>query len=244
MGKVKVAKVQRERTARYVVLSGNSKTGPCSATYAAQASCPPFCPLRRKGCYAESGNVAFTTRRVNAAADAQGADAHAVAVDEAAAIDEGAVIPGLPLRIHVVGDCTTPGAAALVAGAARRRVARGGGRAWTYTHAWRDVPRAAWAGVSVLASVDSVEDIQAARAQGYAPAVVVAAHREDGKPQVAPDGTRLIACPAQTRGVQCVDCRLCWDADALRDRRMGIAFRPESRTSTPRAMRARLPVLQ
>ena len=62
------------------------------------------------------------------------------------------------------------------------------------------------------------------RRQGYAPALVVAAHPLDGRAYQS-NGVRWIPCPAQTRdNVTCVSCRLCFDADALFARRAGIAF--------------------
>jgi hypothetical protein len=196
----------------------------------------------RNGCYAEGGNVAFTTRRLNAAADAMGATADDVARAEADAIDQGAVIPGLPLRLHVVGDATSPERARIVASAAERRERRGGGRAWTYTHAWKAVHRMFWGRVSVLASAESVDDIPAMRAAGYAPAVVVREHAAGGKAWKASNGTTLIPCPQQTRGTKCTDCGLCLDADALYRRNAGIAFAAHG--TKVAAVRARLPVLQ
>lgn len=60
----------------------------------------------------------------------------------------------------------------------------------------------------------------------------------------APDGTRMIPCPQQTKGgdVTCVECRLCLDADGLMARNMGIAFAAHG--ASVRKVRARLPVLQ
>lgn len=174
----------------YVSVSKNAKTGLCACTYAAQASCPASCPFRGSGCYAEAGHVGLVTRRVNEAALAADATPLQVAQSEAAAIAAGAVVPGLPLRLHVVGDAATVQAAMVLAEAARGYQERGGGVAWTYTHAWRDVARVAWDGVSVLASVESVADIPAARTQGYAPAVVVHEHPADGKAWRAPPMAR------------------------------------------------------
>ena len=66
--------------------------GGMSATYVAQRSCPPSCPLRgtrrRRGpCYAEHGRVALHTDRLNASADAAQATPLQLAQLEAAAID-------------------------------------------------------------------------------------------------------------------------------------------------------------
>jgi hypothetical protein len=70
--------------------------------------------------------------------------------------------------------------------------------------------------VSVLASVETRADATLAQSRGYAVAMVVPEHAT-GTAEVV-DGSRLIPCVEQTRGRTCVECRLCLDADALRDR--------------------------
>jgi hypothetical protein len=148
------------------------------------------------------------------------ADPDATALDCARA--EAREIDALPdngrdLRLHVVGDCPTNGAARIVAAAAARYVARGGGSVWTYTHAWRKVHRASWGSVSVLASVETMADAKLAQARGYAVAMVVPEHASDRAEVV--DGSRVVPCPEQSgRGVTCVDCRLCMSDGNLRDR--------------------------
>jgi hypothetical protein len=112
-----------------------------------------------------------------------------------------------PLRLHVVGDCPTDDAARIVSDAAERYTARGGGRAWTYTHAWRDVVRASWQSVSVRASCETADDVRAAHARGYDAAIVVDSHKSDRAYDV--DGIRVVPCPEQTRGRSCADCGLC-----------------------------------
>jgi hypothetical protein len=77
------------------------------------------------------------------------------------------------MRLHTVGDCRTDEAAKIVAAAAERYMDAGGGPVWTYTHAWRLVDRASWGRVSVLASCETPEQVELARARGYATAIVV-----------------------------------------------------------------------
>ena len=201
--------------ATMVTKSRNRKLGGCAATYAAQASCPGSCPFRDNGCYAEKGFVALTTRRLN------GASGDATAIDvaraEAAAID--AAKPrwaGQPLRLHVVGDCPDNECAETVAAAARRWRERGGGPVWTYTHAWRDVDRLSWEGVSVLASVHSKDEAAEAEAHGYA-AAMVGSH-ENGKRAWREDGTRYVPCPQQHGLADCRTCGLCFRDERLHER--------------------------
>jgi hypothetical protein len=107
--------------------------------------------------------------------------------------------------------------------ARRGNAPRRGKKVWTYTHAWRTVARASWGdAVSVLASVETVSDAREAMARSYAAAVVVAPFEREGAYRI--DGTTLVPCPQQTRGVTCRDCGLCRDDDRLRSAGLMIAF--------------------
>lgn len=206
---------------KYVHDSKNSKIGRVSATYAPiKQTCPDTCELKGHGCYAELSFVGMINRKLES--QATGMSKLEVAKAEAAAIDVGKVTDNRPLRIHVSGDCTTISGAEVVSAAARRFTQRGGGKVWSYTHAWRNVPRSAWEGVSILASVKGTGDILEARAQGYAAAIVVPEHKSKKRYRVG--NFKFIPCPAQTFDVTCVDCRLCFNADGLLERKLGIAF--------------------
>jgi hypothetical protein len=110
------------KLATAVNYSENRKIGDAAATYAAQVSCPDDCPFLGAGCYAEVGSVAFTTRRVNRAANDMSASAIDVAEAEAREIDK---LPGgRLLRLHVVGDCKTVEAVRILRKAVERYVAR------------------------------------------------------------------------------------------------------------------------
>lgn len=208
-------------TAAILVLdSSNAKIGPVAATYASVSStCPKSCALRDNGCYAQDGHVGFTVRRL----DRVKATALQAARDEATAIESVAHPFGRPLRMHVSGDASITAAVRLLAKAALSWLSKGGGPVWTYTHAWRTVLRVAWGHVSILASCESTKDGAKALARGYAPAVLVDSF-PNGAQAFERDGVIWIPCVEQTRGRACVDCRLCWDADGLRDRKHGIAF--------------------
>lgn len=211
--------------------SMNRKIGDAATTYAAQSSCPTSCPFfDNGGCYAEAGTIGkFVTAPLNRAA--HGAEALAVAQYEADEIDALEVVPGRPLRLHTVGDCATDEAARIVAAACERYMERGGGPVWTYTHGWREVERASWAGISVLASCESSADVLKAQARGYATAIVVEEFASAKRHKIG-DGLcahqssvpDVLPCPQQTRGVSCSDCRLCMDDGGLRERGYAIGF--------------------
>ena len=211
--------------ATFVLNSDNRKIGCAAATYVTiEGSCPSGCALRSEGCYAQYGRVGMLSRRLDRFA--VGRTPEQLARDEAALIR---FFPtqGRALRLHVSGDCRTAGAAKILGAAAKNWRARRGGPVWTYTHAWRKVPRSAWgSSVSVLASMESAVEARAACEQGYAPALVVAGHG-DGRPFEL-EGVTWIPCVEQTRGLSCTECRLCLDADRLRDTGTGIAFAAHS----------------
>src|SRR5262249_7456259 len=176
-----------------------------------------------RGCYAENGRAAFVTRRLNRSSIR---GALRIADTEARAIDT--LTGDRLLRLHIVGDARTDAAARVLGEAAKRYNRRGnaprhGRKVWTYTHAWRTVSRESWGdAVSVLASVETVRDARKAMAKGYAAAIVVQAFEQDGAYPV--NGTTVIPCPQQTRGVTCRECGLCRDDERLRSAGLVIAF--------------------
>lgn len=222
--------------------SGNRKIGDAATTYAAQASCPSSCAFfNGGGCYAENGTLfAIVTKPLNQAAEYSHADSLDVARAEADAIDglSSEAIRNRPLRLHTVGDCRTDEAARIVSAAAERYMERGGGPVWTYTHAWQLVDRASWGAVSVLASCETAEQVELARARGYATAIVV---EEFESPRLYTIGAGVttgvsgrderraarpvLPCPAQTRDdVTCSICRLCMNDAGIRARGYSIGF--------------------
>ena len=250
--KARITDTVRMTLSFYKPLAGVGKLGDLDATYTSiSASCPSSCLLRDNGCYAQNDNVAMHIRPLDNVAKATGATGADAAVQEAACIDGswgGGPVPGRILRLHVGGDCATVPAAATVAGAVGRWLDRGGKAAYTYTHAWSVVPRAAWGRVSVLASMDSgggealANEAAAARAQGYAPARVVGAFPNEHKVW-REAGVTWIPCPNQTaRGAQCADCKLCFDGAALLAKGLGIAF--EAHGNGKGKVKRRLAVLQ
>lgn len=214
----------------YVSGSKNTKllgSKKVDATYTSiESSCPKSCALKSAGCYAQLGYVGIQSHRLDD--EAAGLSPLQVARAEANAIynsyDGGEVPQGRDLRLHVAGDSRTIQGTRIINTAIINWKRRGGGTAWTYTHAWRKVSRYEWNAVSILASVSDVIEAKEAREQGYAPAIVVPEHPTDKAYKLDGSDIKWIPCPAQTREVGCTDCRLCFNADRLRDGGFGIAF--------------------
>jgi len=214
----------------YVVDSGNSKiigSKKADATYVSiKASCPNSCALKESGCYAQLGNTGMQVKRLDD--QATGMSALDLARAEAKAIDNsykgGPVPAGRDMRLHVSGESRTVTGSRIINKAIGRWKQRGGGNCWSYTHAWKNVSREEWSNVSMLASIDSIADVKAARKQGYAPAMVVAEFDSPKTFKVKGCDTKWIPCPAQTKEVGCTDCKLCFNANRLYEGNFGIAF--------------------
>lgn len=197
--------------------SANKKTGVVSTTYAPISSCPTTCPFLNAGCYAQHGPSALHLGRINQASE--GMTQIEIAQAEAAAIR--ALSGKQPLRLHVVGDCSSNEAARIVSEACEEYAAAHGRPVWTYTHAWRTVDAQSWGKVSVLASCETAADVIEAFDRGYAPSVT----GEDL--EIDSFSFKTVVCPAQTKdGVKCTNCRLCWSSESLRAGRKVIVFLP------------------
>lgn len=196
-----------------------TKTTPpyvCSTYVSIEATCPPSCRFKDHGCYAQMG-IQDVVRRLDESARGmtglQVAQAEAELLDRAwpRGVPQDGARGGRDLRLHVAGEFPGAEGATVVGQAVERWRARGGGSAWTYTHRWREIePEAYGPALSVLASVETQEEAEQAIARGYVP--LLAVHRFYTKRAYRPPaaGVKVIPCPAQTRQVKCVGCRLCF----------------------------------
>jgi hypothetical protein len=215
---------------KYVSESGNSKLSKdnkVDATYVSTLACPKSCALYTT-CYAKLGPLGFVhVARLNK--EAEGLTSLQISRAEAKLIDQsyngGKVPDNRVLRLHVSGDTRTSGGARVINNAVKRWLARcNNGKVYSYTHCWDSVLREDWSEVSMLASVDRLEDVELARQNGYAPSIVVAEHAGNKAYKLTGVDLTLIPCPSQICGIKCTDCRLCMNADFLFEHKMGIAF--------------------
>jgi hypothetical protein len=205
--------------------SQNSKTGVVSSTYAPIHSCPKTCPFMDNGCYGQSDFCGLHLNRINKEAVKQGVTKPLqIAKIEAAGIRK--LSGKRPLRLHVVGDCSTPMSAEVVTAAAEEYKAKDNQDVWTYTHAWRTVPRSKWGSVSVLASCETIEDAKLAIRRGYAVSMVRA---KSFNKVIKVDGLKLVPCPNITHNTPCDRCKLCMKDQKLRDTNRVICFFPHGK---------------
>lgn len=206
------------KAATAVEHSRNMKIGEVSATYVSQSSCPTTCPFRNSGCYAESGHVGIQTHRLN-----RSTISDPVEIAQAEADEIRKLTGRFPLRLHVVGDCTSDEAADIVSMAASEHKRKFNQPAWTYTHA-HNVKRTSWKDISVLRSCEDMEQVEQAFEDGYAAAMVVPEFKQDTAYPLNED-TVGIPCPQQTgRAANCLSCKLCMNDAKLRESRRVILF--------------------
>jgi hypothetical protein len=186
-----------------VELSLDSKIGKMSATHAPQTTCPPLCPL-----YPKTINDIHKIERDRLATQ--------LAEEEAYKID--ALTASRNCRVHIVGDCQTVDAARIVGGAMARYEKRSpnGKVAYTYTHAWRDVPYSAWQGARVIASCETKLDIYKARSnQGYLGTEYTYMKHLTHKVHIR-NGVKVLPCPNQfNKAVTCDKCMVCANVEML-----------------------------
>ena len=194
-----------------------STDGMFSSTWVTQESCPKTCLFLYNGCYAKFGNSRFVTNRVN---QSPIKNPIAIAHTEAMVIEE--LSGQYPLRLHVVGDCAYTDCAKIVAKSAAIYQNKNNQPVFTYTHS-RSILRAAWGIISVLKSCHTLKAVRTAYKQGYAAALVVRKFKSD---KAYPIGEfKGIPCPYQTHKVDsCKNCRLCFNADKLRENKRIILF--------------------
>lgn len=169
--------------AKYVSSSENSKIGAVDTTWVSISSTCVDCDFKTaEVCYAMGGKAQHTAHLMDRAAKEAGDNATATAKNEADCIDStyrgGAIPEGRFLRLHASGDTSTVAGAKLIAGAIDRWYRRGGAIAYTYTHAWRRVPRTAFGRLSVLASLNPGDDARDALQNGYGSVTALVTNEE------------------------------------------------------------------
>ena len=190
---------------RLTLKSKNRKTGPIPVSTSSADSCPPSCPFRKNGCYAEGGPLAIVWKQV----DDIGTDLATFCGKIADFAD------GQLWRMNQAGDL--PGIGETIDAKALGAIVKAnrGKRGFTYTHKNPFVKRNANAiakanrdGFTInlsgnnLAHADKLADL------GIAPVVTVLP--SGGTSTTTPKGRKVVQCPATYRDdVNCKSCQLC-----------------------------------
>lgn len=212
----------------FTLRSENAKTGPIPVTMTSGESCPESCAFNGKGCYAQSGPLAFVWNQLGKPATHKRAPKSlslAELCERIAALPEGQV-----WRHNQAGDL--PGDGDVIDGAALGALveANRGKRGFTYSHkpvlyarhgtramdhAVVDnavaIAAANAEGFTVNLSANNLEHADELSALGIAPVVTVLPADVQGNVKVStPAGRAVAVCPATyDERVTCASCQLC-----------------------------------
>lgn len=188
-------------------VSRNAKTGPIPVTTTSEETCPESCPLKKHGCYAESGPLALFWRKVTE---------RKAGLSWEAALGEIRKLPkGTLWRHNQAGDL--PGNGDSIDSEAMRQLiaANRGKRGFTYTHkpATGDnaalIAQANESGFAVNLSADNLAEADQLAALEIAPIVVVLP-ADQTRATKTPGGRHVAICPATiSDNVNCSSCGLC-----------------------------------
>lgn len=210
-------------------ISRNAKTGPIPVTTTSAETCPDACPLKRNGCYADSGPLGLFWRKVT---ERKAGMAWADLLDQVRALPKGQL-----WRHNQSGDLPGQGDQIDTVLLSQLVKANRGRRGFTYTHKPMTSPESREAiaeangqGFTVNLSANTLAEADSLADLGIAPVVVVLP-ADQTTATTTPAGRKVAICPAVIAdSVSCASCGIC----ALRDRKAIIGF-PAHGTSKRKA---------
>ena len=196
---------------QFTRISRQSKTGPMPVTTTSEETCASDCPLKRNGCYADSGPLALLWRKVT---DRKAGIAWSDAMASIKALPKGTL-----WRHNQAGDL--PGIGNDIDANALRELiqANKGKRGFTYTHKPVSdahnrhlVHLANASGFTVNLSGNTLAHADTLADTGIGPVVVVLP-ADQTRATKTPAGRHVAICPATlSDNVNCVSCGLCADS--------------------------------
>jgi hypothetical protein len=192
----------------FVKKSGNKKTGYMPVTYNSRLSCPNSCIFKNNGCYADNFHTALNWDKVTSG-------------ERGGSFKEllqniKSLKPGTIWRACVAGDIPSNNK-----GEISRTYIKGiteanqGLKGYTYTHNRLDIGE----NISLLKTankkgftVNISTETEAAADNAILnnlPAVLVVKSTETRRSWFTKNKNKILVCPAQTNGVNCIDCGLC-----------------------------------
>lgn len=189
-------------------VSGNAKTGPIPVSTTSKSTCPDACPLKRNGCYAESGPIALHWGAVSTKGRGYDLEEFCSQIKR---------LPRKQLwRYGQAGDL--PGEANQINFDDLEKIveANQGRNGFAYTHYPADKPENARAiafansnGFVINLSADSLNHADKLADLGVAP-VVTLLPEGTKKPVKTPAGRQVSVCPASIRNdINCATCGIC-----------------------------------
>jgi len=199
-------------TFHFTRVSSNSKTGPIPVTTSSKSTCPPDCPLKGNGCYAETGPLGMHWHQVSIGN-------RGITLDELC--DQIKKLPKHQLwRWGQAGDF--PGDDGVLDATSMSKIVRANDRreAISFTHYdpslhhnWTVIDDAISNGFTINLSANNLEHADELYDHGVAPVVTVLP-MDTTKPVYTPKGRMVAICPATQRDdIQCSSCGICANAD-------------------------------
>ncbi len=192
----------------FVKKSGNKKTGFMPVTYNSRLSCPDSCIFKNNGCYADNYHTRLNWDKVTSG---ERGGSFKELLNNIKALK-----PGTIWRACVAGDIPSNNK-----GEISRTYIKGiteanqGLKGYTYTHNRLDIGEnisllktANKQGFTVNISTESEAAADNAVLNSL-PAVIVVKSTETRRSWFTKNKNKILVCPAQTSGINCIDCQLC-----------------------------------
>ena len=203
----------------FVKKSGNKKTGFMPVTYNSRLSCPNSCIFKNNGCYADNYHTRLNWDKVTSG---ERGGTFKELLNNIKALK-----PGTIWRACVAGDIPSNNKGEIsrtyIKGITEANQALKG---YTYTHNRLDIGEnisllktANKQGFTVNISTES-EDAADNAVLNSLPAVIVVKSTETRRSWFTKNKNKILVCPAQTNGINCIDCQLCQN----RPKNLIIAF--------------------
>jgi hypothetical protein len=198
------------------LVSGNAKIGPIPSSMTSAESCPPSCPFKGKGCYADTGPIQIHWKRLTNGLSGMDWPSFCKSVRKC-------IQAGVLWRHNTAGDL--PGEGENIDGTMLRELiaANRGRKGFTYSHKHTTeanlklIKESNDNGFTVNLSANNPDHADRLAETGAGPVVtVLPARRSENDPKTlaTPQGRKIIICPATYKaGVNCMTCRLCQRAD-------------------------------
>jgi hypothetical protein len=193
------------------LISSNIKTGPIPVTTSSAETCPPECPFKKSGCYADSGPLALHWSKVTSGNRGDSLDA---LCNQIKSFPRGQV-----WRHNQAGDL--PGIGSVIDSSELAKIvsANKGRRGFTYTHKPLEgeenkpnreaVKSANSAGFTINLSANNSAHADRLAELHAGPVVCVVPEATENT-FFTPTGRKGIVCPAQQReDITCANCQLC-----------------------------------
>ena len=192
----------------FVKKSGNKKTGFMPVTYNSRLSCPDSCIFKNNGCYAENYHTRLNWDKVTSG---QRGGTFKELLKNIKALK-----PGTIWRACVAGDIPSNNKGEIsrtyIKGITEANQSLKG---YTYTHNRLDVGEnisllktANKKGFTVNISTESEAAADNAVLNNL-PAVIVVKSTEKRRSWFTKNKNKILVCPQQTHGINCIDCQLC-----------------------------------